>query len=422
MKIGARKCIPDIPAFRSRNYRLFFAGQGLSLTGSWMTQVATVWLVYQLSPSPWWLGIVGFTSQIPSLILLPVAGVFVDRWNRHQVIIWTQILSMVQSLTLAVLALTGVVNIWHLILLSLFQGIVNSFDAPARQAFVPEMIERKEDLANAIALNAAMFNGARLIGPAVAGVVLATVGAGVCFLIDGISYIAVIIALLAMKLKPITIKPVSGNGLQRLKEGFVYAFGFPPIRAIILLLALVSFWGMQYTVLVPIFATKILNGGPDALGFLMAASGIGAFFGAVYLSTRKSIVGIGKIIAYSPAVLGIAIVGFAVSRVMWFSLLMMLLSGVGFILQFASSNTFIQTIVEDDKRARVLSIYTMAFFGVIPFGNLFAGGLANYIGAPNTLIISGVICVLGSIYFARQLPTLKPLVQPIYAKLGITSS
>ncbi|HAA27905.1 MAG TPA: MFS transporter, partial [Cyanobacteria bacterium UBA8553] len=207
----------------------------------------------------------------------------------------------------------------------------------------------------------------------------------------------------------------------RLKEGFAYTFGFPPIRAIILLLALVSFWGMQYTVLVPIFATKILNGGPDALGFLMAASGIGALFGAVYLSTRKSIVGIGKIIAYSPALMGMAIVGFAVSRVMWFSLLMMLLSGLGFILQFASSNTFIQTIVEDDKRARVLSIYTMAFFGVIPFGNLFAGGLANYIGAPNTLILSGVICVLGSIYFARQLPSLKPLVQPIYAKLGITS-
>jgi MFS family permease len=421
MGIGAKKWIPDIPAFRSRNYRLFFAGQGLSLTGSWMTQVATVWLVYQLSASPWLLGIVGFTSQIPSLIFLPFAGVLVERWNRHQVIIWTQILSMVQSLTLAGLALTGVVNIWHLIGLSLFQGIVNSFDAPARQAFVPEIIERKEDLANAIALNAAMFNGARLIGPAVAGVVLATVGAGVCFLIDGISYIAVIIALLAMKLKPITIKPVSGNSLQRLQEGFVYAFGFPPIRAIILLLALVSFWGMQYTVLVPIFATKILNGGPDALGFLMAASGIGALFGAVYLSTRKSIVGIGKIIAYSPAVLGIAILSFAVSRVMWFSLLMMLLSGVGFILQFASSNTFLQTIVEDDKRARVLSIYTMAFFGVIPFGNLLAGGLANYIGAPNTLIISGVICVLGSIYFARQLPTLKPLVQPIYAKLGITS-
>ncbi len=421
MKVGARKWIPDIPAFRSRNYRLFFAGQGLSLIGSWMTQVATVWLVYQLSASPWLLGIVGFTSQIPSLILLPFAGVFADRWNRHRVIVWTQILSMIQSLTLAVLALTGVVNIWHLIGLSLVQGIVNSFDAPARQAFVPEMIERKEDLANAIALNAAMFNGARLIGPAVAGVVLATVGAGVCFLIDGISYIAVIIALLAMKLKPRTIKSVSGNPLERLKEGFAYTFGFAPIRAIILLLALVSFWGMQYTVLVPIFATKILNGGADALGYLMAASGIGALFGAVYLSTRKSIVGIGKIIAYSPALMGMAIVGFAVSRVMWFSLLMMLLSGLGFILQFASSNTFIQTIVEDDKRARVLSIYTMAFFGVIPFGNLFAGGLANYIGAPNTLILSGVICVLGSIYFARQLPSLKPLVQPIYAKLGITS-
>ncbi|MBE9225930.1 MFS transporter [Phormidium sp. LEGE 05292] len=420
MAFSTKKLIPNIPAFKSRNYRLFFAGQGLSLIGSWMTQVATIWLVYKLSTSPWLLGIVGFSSQIPSVVFLPIAGVFVERWNLHRVIIATQVLAMIQSLALAVLTLTGSIDIWHLILLSLFQGTINAFDAPARQAFVPEIVEKRDDMANAIALNSAMFNGARLIGPAIAGIVLATVGAGYCFLIDGLSYIAVILALLAMKLKPHVVSlNTKGNSLQRLKEGFVYTFGFPPIRAIILLLALVSFMGMQYTVLVPIFATKVLNGGADALGFLMAASGVGALVGAVYLSMRKSVVGLGKIIAYSPAIMGIGLVAFGLSRVLWFSLIMMFLVGLGFILQFASSNTLLQTIVEDDKRARVLSIYTLAFFGVIPFGNLFAGGLANYIGAPNTVIISGIFCILGSLYFARQLPRLKPLVHPIYARMGI---
>lgn len=420
MAFSAKKLIPNIPAFKSRNYRLFFAGQGLSLIGSWMTQVATIWLVYKLSTSPWLLGIVGFSSQIPSVVFLPIAGVFVERWNRHRVIIATQVLAMIQSLALAVLTLMGTIDIWHLILLSLFQGTINAFDAPARQAFVPEIVEKRDDLANAIALNSAMFNGARLIGPAIAGIVLATVGAGYCFLIDGLSYIAVICALLAMKLKPhVVALNIKGNSLQRLKEGFVYTFSFPPIRAIILLLSIVSFMGMQYTVLVPIFATKVLNGGADALGFLMAASGVGALVGAVYLSMRKSVVGLGKIIAYSPAIMGIGLVAFGLSRVLWFSLIMMFLVGLGFILQFASSNTLLQTIVEDDKRARVLSIYTLAFFGVIPFGNLFAGGLGNYIGAPNTVIISGIFCILGSLYFARQLPRLKPFVHPIYARMGI---
>lgn len=420
MTIIAKKLIPNLPAFKSRNYRLFFSGQGLSLIGSWMTQVASIWLVYQLSTSPWLLGIVGFASQVPSVVFLPIAGVFVEKWNRHRVIIATQILSMIQSLTLALLTLTGVINIWQLILLSLFQGTVNAFDAPARQAFVSEIVEKREDLANAIALNSAMFNGARLIGPAIAGIILATIGAGYCFLIDGLSYIAVILALLAMKLKPHTVAlNIKGNSLQRLKEGFVYAFSFPPIRAIILLLALVSFMGMQYTILAPIFATKILNGGPDALGFLMAASGIGALVGAVYLSMRKSVIGLGKIIAYSPTIMGIGLVAFGLSRVLWFSLLMMFVIGLGFILQFASSNTLLQTIVEDDKRARVLSIYTLAFFGVIPFGNLFAGGLANYIGAPNTVIISGIFCILGSLIFARQLPQLQTFVHPIYVRMGI---
>jgi MFS family permease len=409
------------PALRSQNYRLFFAGQGISLIGSWMTQVATVWLVYNLSDSPWMLGVVGFTSQIPTLILLPFAGVLIDRWNRHRVIIATQILAMVQSLALAFLALTGVVNIWQLLVLSLFQGAINAFDAPARQAFVPELVEKKEDLANAIALNASMFNGARLIGPAIAGLVIGTIGPSYCFLIDGISYIAVIAGLLAMQLKPRKIAVTNTKPLQRLKEGFDYAFGFPPIRAILLLLALVSFAGMSHTVLVPIFATKILNGGPQTLGFLMAASGVGAFAGAIYLIGRKSVVGLGKLIAISPAIMGVGLIGFGLSRILWMSLIMMLFVGFGFIIQFAGGNTFLQTIVEDDKRGRVMSIYTMAFFGVTPFGNLVAGALANYIGSPNTVILGGIICILGSIFFTKQLPALKNLVRPLYQKLGLIS-
>jgi len=389
------------------------------MIGNWMTQVATVWLVYNLSDSPWMLGVVGFTSQIPTLILLPFAGVLIDRWNRHRVIIATQILAMVQSLALAVLALTGVINIWHILVLSFFQGAINAFDAPARQAFVPELVEKKEDLANAIALNASMVNGARLIGPAIAGLLIATVGPSYCFLIDGLSYIAVIAGLLAMQIKARQIAATNTKPLERLKEGFVYAFSFPPIRAILLLLALVSFAGMSHTVLVPIFATKILQGGPQTLGFLMAASGVGAFAGAISLISRTSIVGLGKWIATSPAIMGFGLIGLGLSRILGLSLIMMLFVGFGFILQFAGGNTFLQTIVEDDKRGRVMSIYTMAFFGVTPFGNLVAGGLANYIGAPNTVIIGGILCILGSIVFTKQLPALKNLVRPLYQKMGL---
>jgi len=412
--------MPNLPAFRSRNYRLFFLGQGISLIGSWMTQIATIWLVYHLTNSPLLLGVVGFASQIPSFVLSPFGGVFVDRFSRHRILIGTQILSMIQSFALAVLALSGVIQIWHIIVLSLFQGLITAFDSPARQAFVTEMVEKKEDLANAIAINSTMFNGARLIGPAVGGLLIASVGAAYCFLIDGLSYIGVIAALLAMRIKPKTINITTQNPLQRIKEGFVYAFGFPPIRAILLLLALVSLMGMQYTVLVPIFAEKIIHGGPETLGFLMAASGVGALAGGTYLATRKSILGIGKLIALAPGILGTGLIALSLSRVLPLSLLTMLLVGFGTILQIAASNTFLQTIVDDDKRGRVMSIYTMAFLGMIPFGNLLGGALASRIGAPNTLIIAGSACILGSAVFAQQLPNLRRLVRPLYTRLGNT--
>jgi MFS family permease len=408
-----------IPALRSRNYRLFFAGQGISLIGTWMTQLATIWLVYSLTKSPLMLGVVGFSSQIPSFFLTPLGGVFVDRFSRHRILIGTQILAMVQSLALAVLALTGVIQVWHIIALSLFQGFITAFDAPARQAFVPELVERREDLANAIAINSTMFNGARLIGPAIAGLLLARVGAAYCFLIDGVSYIAVIIALLAMRIKPIKTVETNINPLQRIKEGFEYAFGFPPIRAILLLSALVSFMGLQYTVLVPIFAEEIFKGGAETLGFLMAASGVGALAGGIYLVTRKTVVGLGQVIVLAPATLGIGLIAFAFSRFLPLSLFTMLFIGLGTILQVAASNTVLQTIVEDDKRGRVMSFFSMSFLGVIPFGSLLGGALANRIGAPNTLIIDGIACILGFIFFAKQLPALKQMVIPVYQKIGV---
>jgi MFS family permease len=407
------------PALRSRNYRLFFGGQGLSLIGSWMTQTATIWLVYQLTNSALWLGVVGFVSQIPSLILAPFGGIIVDRVNRRRLLIITQILSAIQSLALAILAFAGAIDIRHLIGLSIFQGFINVIDAPARQAFVPEMVERRDDLASAIALNSSIFNVARLLGPSIAGLVIAAAGSAACFLIDGISYFAVIASLLAMKIKPKKIVHTNNNFWQRLTEGFIYAFGFPPIRSILLLLALFSFMAMPIATLMPIFAREILQGGPQTLGFLMAASGLGALTGGIYLAGRRTVVGLGNLIVIAPAIVGIGMVIFGLSRFLWLSLLISAIVGFGTIWLVASSNTVIQTIVEDDKRGRVMSLYTMAFFGMAPLGNLFSGALADRIGAPNTIIVGGIFCIFGSIYFARQLPALRRLVIPIYQEKGI---
>jgi MFS family permease len=422
MNLDVSKLKPILRALESRNYRLFFIGQAISLIGTWMTQIATIWLVYHLSNSALLLGVVGFSSQIPSFFMTPFGGILVDRWNRHQILITTQILAMVQSLALAFLALTDLITIWHIILLSIFQGFINAFDSPARQAFVTEMVDRKQDLGNAIALNSSMFNGARLVGPAIAGLIIASVGAGACFLIDGLSYIAVIASLLAMKLKPRTIVVQTTSVWQRLKEGFIYAFGFPPIRAILLLIALFSFVGMPYTVLIPIFATQVFQGGAEVLGFLMAASGVGALIAGIYLSSRQSVLGLEKIIAFSPSVLGIGLIIFSQSRTLWLSLAMMLVVGCGSILQIASSNTILQTIVEEDKRGRLMSLYTMAFLGILPFGNLAAGALASKIGAPNTITIGGICCILGSLAFSMQLPRLRRLVRPIYHQIGVISN
>lgn len=408
-------------ALRYRNYRLFFGGQSISLIGTWIQRIAMSWLVYRLTNSAFLLGVVGFTGQIPTFLVAPFAGALSDRWSRHRILVVTQTLAMIQALVLALLVLTGAIEVWHLISLSIFLGLINAFDMPARQSFVVEMVEKREDLGNAIALNSSMFNGARLLGPSIAGVLIATTGEGICFLLNGISYIAVIAALLAMKIAPRKTETQNTDVLQGLKEGFSYAFGFAPIRSILLLLGVVSLVGMPYTVLMPVFAKEILRGGPHTLGFLMGASGIGALVGAIYLASKKDVLGLERAIPLATSIFGIGIIAFSLSRVLWLSLAMMLLTGFGMMVQMASSNTILQTIVDDDKRGRVMSIYTMAFMGTAPFGSLLAGGLASKIGAPNSLMVGGLFCILGSLIFASKLSSLREMVRPIYASMGIIS-
>ncbi len=408
-----------LPALRSKNYRLFFVGQGVSLIGTWMTQMSTAWLVYQLTNSAFMLGLVGFVGQIPSFVLAPFGGLIADRYNRHHLLVATQGLAMAQSFALAVLTLTGAINIWLLLSLGFVQGLINVVDAPVRQTFVKDMIERPDDLASAIALNSSLVNGARLVGPAIAGLVIARIGAGYCFLMDGVSYIAVIAGLLLMRLKPQLPMLITMRPLQRIQEGFRYAFQSLPIRSILLLMSVFSLMGMSSSTLMPVFALQVLRGDAHTLGFLFAASGVGALMGGVYMSTRLSVVGLGKVIAFAPVLCGVGLIGFALSRTLWLSIPAIMLVGLGSILQISASNTILQTIVEDDKRGRVMSLFTMSFLGMAPFGSLLAGSLASVIGAPVTFILNGSVCILAAALFAKQLPMLRPLVRSIYAEKGI---
>ncbi len=406
-------------ALRSRNYRLFFSGQSISLIGTWMTRLATSWLVYRLTGSAFLLGLVGFAGQIPTFILGPFAGVWVDRWNRHRVLVATQVLSMVQSFWLAALTLTNRITFNEILWLSIFQGVINAFDMPARQAFLLQMVDSREDLPNAIALNSSMVNGSRLLGPAIAGLVIAKMGEGYCFLIDGVSYIAVIVSLLLMHIATLQITKQREGALAELKAGWRYVSKFKPIRAILLLLALVSFVGMPYTVLMPVFAQKILHGGPNTLGWLMGATGLGALGAAVTLAMRKTILGLGRVIAVSAALFGGGLIAFSLSHWLALSLVLLFVTGFGMMEQMASSNTILQTITDEQMRGRVMSYYSMAFVGTAPFGSLAAGYVADRIGAPMTLIIGGICCVVGSGLYWRELGEIRRLVRPIYRKLGI---
>jgi MFS family permease len=418
-------------ALRHRNFRLFFAGQSISLIGTWMTRVATAWLVYQLTKSAVLLGTVSFAGQIPTFLLAPLAGVLVDRWNRRTVLIVTQALAMVQSLALAVLTLTHRINITEVLIFSGFQGCINAFDMPGRQSFLMEMVAEKgetgrEDLSNAIAINSSMVNLARLVGPSLAGMLIAVTSEGWCFLIDGVSYVAVIASLLLMRLPAIDAAKIAeaankarASLLTQLREGWDFVRGFAPIRTILLLFALVSLMGMPFMVLMPIFAAQVLKGGPHTLGFLMAAMGVGSLGSAISLVLRKSVRGLLKMIPIAAACFGTGLVLFGFSKTQWLSMLILLAIGFGMMQGLTASNTIIQTIVPEDKRGRVMSYYTVAFVGMSPFGSLLAGWLATAVGAPWTVVISGISCIVGAAWFLTQMKTVRKAMRPIYEQLGI---
>jgi MFS family permease len=406
-------------ALRHRNFRLFFGGQSISLIGTWMTRVATSWLVYRLTKSSLLLGTVGFAGQIPTFLFAPLAGVIVDRIDRRKVLVWTQALAMIQSLALAWLTLTHRINIAEILVLSSMQGIINAFDMPGRQSFMVKMVEDRADLSNAIAINSSMVNVARLIGPSLAGLLIAATNEGWCFLVDGVSYVAVIASLLMMRVAATDEPHVRTSMLAQLREGWNYVAGFAPIRTILLLFALLSLMGWPFMVLMPIFAAQVLHGGPHTLGFLMGAVGVGSLVSALSLVMRRSVRGLGKMIPIAATAFGVGLICFGLSTNLWLSMLLLLVAGFGMMQGLTASNTIIQTLVEEKMRGRVMSYYTMAFVGMAPFGSLLAGALAHAIGAARTVIVSGAACILGGLWFWSRLPKLRKQMRPIYERLGI---
>ena len=406
-------------ALSHRNYRLFFYGQSVSLVGTWITRVAISWLVYRLTGSELLLGIVGFAGQIPTLLLAPFAGVVVDRHNRHRILIWTQAASLVQSGLLAVLTLSDVITVPQLLVLQLLQGVINAFDTPARQALVVEMVRDRADVPNAIALNSSMVNGSRVIGPAAGGVIIAAVGEGWCFAIDAVSYVGVLVSLGLMRLEP---RPHAAAGvplLHDLRSGFRYVIDSVPIRSVLILLAVVSTAGVPYTVLMPAVVAETLGGGPDLLGWLMGASGAGALVGALYLASRRTVVGLGRVILVGSLSFGASLVVFSTTRSIWLAAPVLAFAGAGFIVQAASTNTIIQTIVDERFRGRVMAFYTMAFFGSVPVGSLISGVVATYVGATLTIRMGGSVCIAAGLWYATRLPALRAAIRPIYIRRGI---
>lgn len=401
-----RKLPAMVRALRYRNFQLFFGGQLISLIGTWMQNVAQAWLVYRMTGSSLLLGAVAFANQIPVFLFAPLGGIVADRHNRHRVVIATQTAMMVLAFALAALTLTHTIKVWHIFVLAALLGVANSYDIPARQSFLVDMVG-KEDLMNAIALNSSMFNGARVVGPAVAGVLVAWVGEGWCFLGNAVSYLAVIGGLLLMQLPPWSKLEHPESPLEHMVEGFRFVRRAKPIRALLLLLGLVSLVGMPYAVLMPIFADQILHGGARALGLLMGAAGVGALIGALALAARTRLRGLGTWVAVTSLGFGAALILFSYSRWFWASLLLLVPVGGALMVQMASSNTLIQAMVPDHLRGRVMAVYTMMFLGMAPLGALFAGALAERLGAPLTLALGGVVCMLGAGAFWLHLPSIR---------------
>ena len=406
-------------ALGSRNYRLFFMGQSISLIGTWMQQTAMSWLVYRITGSTLLLGLVAFSNQIPTLFLGPLAGVVADRWERKRLLCWTQSLSMLQASILAFLVLSGLIEPWHVIALSLFIGVVNAFDIPIRQSFIVQMVEKKEDLGNAIALNSAMFNSARFIGPSIAGILISTVGEGVCFLLNGISYLTVLAGLAAIRVAPRKNHNGKAPFFREFYEGLRYAVNFKPIIAIMALLSVFSIAGSPYLVLLPAYAKDVLHGEAHTFGFLMSAAGIGALSATIYLASRKNAGGLIRAIPVASGACGLGIAAFALSTNFVLSVVFLFLAGFSMMTQIASSNTIIQTIVDEDKRGRVMSLYAMSFMGVMPLGSILAGSVADRIGVQLTLLLGAAACIAGAVIFALKLPGLYGQLRPIFASMEL---
>jgi MFS family permease len=406
-------------SLRHPNYRLFFFGQSISLVGTWITRIASSWLVYRLTDSEFLLGLVAFAGQIPSLVVSPIAGVYIDRWNKHRVLVITQALAMLQSTTLAYLTLTGRITVNDVLVLQGMQGLINAFDTPARQSFVAQMVDDRADLPNAIALNSALVNGSRMIGPAIGGVLIAAVGEGWCFALDAVSYIFVIASLLAMRVSRAAKLADRTPVVTALAAGFRYVSEFAPVRSGLLLVALVSTLGMPYQVLMPVMATEVLGGGASMLGMLMTATGVGALGGSVYLASRHTVLGLGRRIAQASMAFGAALIAFSLSTNVWISFALLPLTGAGFIITLAATNTVVQTVVPETLRGRVMSLYTVAFLGTAPIGSLLAGLVAERVGAPTTIGIGGAACLAGGAWFYSTLPRLRELIRPVYAERGL---
>jgi len=390
-------------ALRSRNFRLFLFGQGISVIGTWMQRVALYWLVYKLTGSAFLLGMVGFAGHIPLLVLAPIAGVLIDRYSKIRIVIVTQALAMAQALLLAYLVLSGQIQVWHIIALSLALGAVNAFDVPGRQSFYINLIDKKEDLPNAIALNSVVFHLSRFLGPSAAGIIIATLGEGICFLINGLSYIAVIVSLFRIRVLK-EIKPEKATRMiQELKDGFRYVASSTPLKNILLLVAAVSLFGWSYSILLPVFAKDILGGGAVTFGFLNSATAIGAIIGAFYAASRKDFSGLERRAVFFTVVFGMSVILFGASSFLWPSLIFIALTGLGAMLHNTSANSFVQSIVMEDRRGRVMSLYAFAHQGLMPLGSLFLGWSASTYGAPAAMITAGVFCILAALFLGPRI-------------------
>jgi MFS family permease len=406
-------------ALRHRNYRLFFAGQGLSLIGTWLTRFAIGYETFELSHSSFQLGLVAFFGQAPTALIAPLAGVLVDRWHRHRALVNTQVLALLQSAALAALALTGTLTVWHLMLLGMVQAVINAFDMPARQSFLRQMVDDRADLPNAIALNSSLVNGARLIGPAIAAVLVATVGVGLCFAIDAVSYVAVVASLLAMRIRPQPARARNARVRDELREGLLYVRSMPLLRALLLMLMAASLTGGPYSAMLPAVAQGTLRGGPHALGWLMGAAGAGALVGTLYLASQHSVLGYGRVIANCGLGLGAGLIALEAAPALWQEVVILFGVGMSLTMLWAATNTLVQTLVDEDKIGRVMSLLAMVFFAGAPVGALIEGALATAMGPIHAFAIAGAACLLCAFAFRRALPSLNEASRSRYVQLGL---